>query len=809
MLKKLTLIAILSFLLSACNGSSGENGETPFDGDPTPITPVVALQLTVLDANCEAIDSNSFTTAETACIEALLTQDGVAVGNEIITFTSGIGAFDVATKLTDSNGIAQVFLTPDGQSVGAATINASFDSAQAQAAIEFTLVDGQGSTSSTVTLQMLDQNGDPTLRFRANQQVRLQASLIDATNAPLANQILSFSASRGSLPVTDALTNASGIAEVVLNGDETSIGAAIATVTLLGDDTGTLVDAINYEIQSVDAVEEDVVRLGYFDGTDFIEGIIGVSGIASDADVSISAGATLGLQVGLADSTGQPIVGSTPISFTSSCVVEQRATIDETVATVNGRASSTYEDINCAGGSGNDDIISATVIVNNSPITISRTVELLPENIGSIEFVSASPDSIVLQGTGGQGSASVSTITFQVNGELGNPLAQKMVTFAMSTSVGGLLLSPLEGLTNSEGQVSTRVTAGNVPTAVRVSASIVGDNDQVISTQSDLLTVNTGLPDQNSFSLSTDNPNPEANGINGQVVNVTAYLADSFNNPVPDGTAVAFTTEGGQIQPSCVTTNGSCTVQWTSADPRVDDHRITVLATAIGHETLFDSNGNNVYDDDDGGALDLGEDSGFDIVTSSTTGFADISEAWRDDNENDSYDIAETFLDFDGSGDFTAANGTFDGPQCQASSCGATGLHVRRALVMVMASSNAIMRFFNGQDELTNNQGGAATGPVLSLPRGESVTLQLLVSDTAVQTMPSDTTVTITSNNGDLAGETEVTISKNNRAGGATLNVVLTNTLGVDQDPIDATLTATVTTPSGVETTLTMVVSLD
>ena len=75
--------------------------------------------------------------------------------------------------------------------------------------------------------------------------------------------------------------------------------------------------------------------------------------------------------------------------------------------------------------------------------------------------------------------------------------------------------------------------------------------------------------------------------------------------------------------------------------------------------------------------------------------------------------------------------------------------------------------------------------------------------------MPSDTSVTITSNNGDLAGETEVTISKNNRAGGATLNVVLTNTLAVDQDPIDATLTATVTTPSGVETTLTMVVSLD
>ncbi|MDM7859123.1 Ig-like protein, group 1 [Alteromonas sp. ASW11-36] len=809
MLKKLALIAVLGTLLSACNGSSGENGESPFDGGSAPVAPVTALQLSVLDANCDEVSSNSFTTEQTACLEALLTRNGAAVSNEIITFSSGIGSLDVASKLTGSDGIARVFLSSDGQSVGAATINASFDSVQAQAAIEFLSVDGQNGTSTTIALQMLNQNGEPTQRFRANQQVRLRAVLTDATNTPIANEILSFSASRGLLPITDALTNSSGIAEVVLNGDESNIGAAIATVTLLGDDTGTLVDTINYEIQSVDAVEEDVVRIGYFDSTNFLEGVIGVNGIASDADVTISAGATLGLQVGLADSNDQPIVGSTPISFTSSCVLEQRATIDASVSTVNGRASSTYEDINCAGGSGNDDIISATVIVNNSPITISRTIELLPESIGSIQFLSASPNSIVLQGTGGQGSASVSTVTFQVNGELGNPLAQQAVNFVMSTNVGGLTLSPLEGLTNSEGQVSTRVTAGNVPTAVRVLASVVGNDNQVISTQSDLLTVNTGLPDQNSFSLSTSNPNPEAAGINGQQVNVTAYLADSFNNPVPDGTAVAFTTEGGQIEPSCTTTNGNCTVQWTSADPRVEDHRITILATAIGHETLFDSNGNNVFDDSDGDALDLGEDSGFNIVSSTTTGFSDISEAWRDDNENDVFDVAETFLDFDGSGDFTSANGLFDGPQCQAGNCGASGLHVRRAIVMVMASSNAIMRFFNGVDELTNNQGGAATGPVLSIPRGESVSLQLLISDTADQTLPSDTNVQITASAGTLTGETAFSVSKNNRAGGATLNVVLTNSLTNDQDPIDATVTATVTTPSGVVTTLTMIVSLD
>jgi len=55
----------------------------------------------------------------------------------------------------------------------------------------------------------------------------------------------------------------------------------------------------------------------------------------------------------------------------------------------------------------------------------------------------------------------------------------------------------------------------------------------LVVTQSDLLAVNTGLPDQNSFTLSADNLNPEANSISGQTVNLVARLADTFNNPEP------------------------------------------------------------------------------------------------------------------------------------------------------------------------------------------------------------------------------------------------------------------------------------
>ena len=808
MILRLLSIIVFTSMLAACNGSSGDNGDDPFGGDDSPApTPVVALQLNVLNSDCAAVDSNSFATNETVCIQATLTEDANPLTNQIVTFSSGIGELDVGSKLTDTQGVAQVILSSDGSAVGAATISANFDSLQATASIEFVAADGVVVGTPSVTIQMRNQAGDSTQRFPADQQVRLVANLLDSNAQPIANEIIQFSVTRGVLDVTDALTDENGSAEVTLSAAD-SLGAAIATATLLGDDTGLLADSINFEIQPAGAVEEDVVRIGYFEDSTFVEGVLGVSGLAADANVSISAGATLGLIIGLADENGNPIISSTPVTFSSSCVTEGRATLDLTVSTVNGRASSTYEDVNCAGGNGNDDIVTATVLVNNTPLSVTRTIELLPETIGSIEFLSATPDTIVLQGTGGQGSESVSTITFQVNGALGNPLAQKQVSFSLNTEIGGLSLSPIEGLTNSDGQVSTRVTAGTVPTAVRVTATIIGDNGESISSQSDLLTVNTGLPDQNSFSLSSTNLNPEADNIDGQEVSITAFLADTFNNPVPDGTAVSFTTEGGQIQPSCITTNGSCSVTWTSAEPRVDDHRITILATAIGHETLIDSNGNNVYDDADGGALSLGVDSGFDFATPPTSGFVDISEAWRDDNENRVLDSNEVFLDFDGSGDFTAANGLFDGPQCDSAACGASGLHVRRALVMIMSSSNLLLSFSSDGVELANNQDGAPATPVLSIPRGESVTLRLGFSDTAGQAVPSSTQLEIQANNGELAGQTSAEIRQYTRAGTAFAEVTLTNNLLADQDAIDSTVTALMTTPSGVESGLSIKITL-
>lgn len=221
---------------------------------------------------------------------------------------------------------------------------------------------------------------------------------------------------------------------------------------------------------------------------------------------------------------------------------------------------------------------------------------------------------------------------------LGNPLVQQNVTLTLNTQTGELSLPSAPGITNLQGQVSARVTSGNVSTSIRVTADVVTNPGVSVLTQSDLLAVNTGLPDQNSFTFSTNRLNPETYNNSGQTISLVARLADRFNNPVPDGTSVSFTTEGGVIAPSCATTTGTCSVTWTSSNQRTLDHRVTILANAIGHETLFDANGNNSFDDADANLV-------------------------KDDSE--------IFLDYNDNGQSDVANSLINGPQCNSvDTCG-------------------------------------------------------------------------------------------------------------------------------------------
>ncbi|QOL24672.1 Ig-like domain-containing protein [Thalassotalea sp. LPB0316] len=778
--------------LTGCNGKSGENEAPPVDG---PVVELSAISIAI--QNAQGDTQVSFEQGESATVIATLTDtNGALVTNTTVTFSTSFGQLSQDSKLTNSEGQATITLTNPEALAGAGSIAATAGALE-PSTIDFEYLVSTESEEALPSLSLsLSLNGEQVNNFKSDETVQLISTLVDGQGQPISGEIITYTADIGALTPNTALTNAQGIAIVTLAGNDQT-GAGIVTASY-GETDVIASSRMNYQvIASDETILDDVIRIGYFDDNgDFIEGAIELS---IDGNI-VSAGGTLGLSVDLVDSEDAPVTIPTSVSFSSNCVASGNATIEETVFSIQGKAKATYEDIDCAGLNGIDDVILASVSLNGVTNVAQAVISITGEELGSIEFLSAAPETIVLKGTGGQGNQETSTLTFQVKSSLGNPLAQQDVEFILDTTAGGIVVNPVIGVTNSQGIVTTKVTAGSVPTAVRVTAKAVAEDGSTIQTQSDLLSINTGLPEQRSFTLSTAVRNPEAGSINGVDVDITAQLADNFNNPVPDGTTVNFTTEGGVIEPSCLTVNGACSVTWTSAEPRVADHRITILATALGHETFFDTNGNNIFDDADGSAVtEAFISAGFSRITPRADGFVDMTEAWRDDNENGLFDAGETFLDFNNDGSFSIEDGLFNGPQCEGSSCGAQGnqaIHVRRALVMVMASSTAL---FTLTDENGVNYPTGGTETVV-----DTLSFTLDFSDTASQAMPFGTTVTVEASAGTVEGTTNFTVPDTLEP--HSIEFVIVNP-PLD-DPAIGTLTITITSPSGVETTIVQTLDL-
>ncbi|MGD8827109.1 MAG: hypothetical protein PVG21_00295, partial [Gammaproteobacteria bacterium] len=433
-----------------------------------------------------------------------------------------------------------------------------------------------------------------------------------------------------------------------------------------------------------------------------------------------------------------------------------KASIQTPVTTSTGTATTTYVATGCSG----TDNITATASVNGQTLQATGSLTVQPASLGSIQFVSATPTTIGLKGTGGAGQQETSTVVFKLLDSSGGPVSGQDVDFALSTSVGGIVISPTTATSDANGRVQTVVQSGTVATSVRVTATAVGTSP-TISTQSDQLTVTTGIADEDSFSLSAETLNPEAFNYDGVTDKVTVYVADRFNNPVPDGTAVTFTTEGGSIGSQCTTVAGTCSVDWVSQNPRPSNGRATVLATAIGEESFVDVNGNGVFDDGDS--------------------FTDLPEAYRDDNEDGSRQSAEPFVDFNSNGNYDGADGLFNGLLCQHSTlCSSqTTLNVRQQLVIVMSGSDAVI---NAPASIDVSGGPAA--------------LVFTVADNRNQPMPAGTTVKVTTSNGKISSTSSFTVPNTNANGPLQYSVVFET----DGTPSSGVITIDVITPKGVET---------
>jgi hypothetical protein len=589
--------------------------------------------------------------------------------------------------------------------------------------------------TATETLQIANAN----LQLNGTSQVT--ATFLDLSGAPILGLPVTFTTSLGTLSPANGIstTDATGAAAVQLTaGGAAGTGIITASGTVAG-------------VKITKVVTFSVA----FPQVTLSTPVLGLSSLAPGGSTSVT--------VNLTDAAGQPFLTPVDVSFTSNFASTGKATLLSPARSVNGIASSTYT---AAGGVGTDTI---TVSVGTTSVTATLTVAGAAAS--SISFVSATPQNITLKGMGGLGGSETSVVVFKVLDVNGQPKAGQTVDFGLNTTVGGLALTSPSASSDASGLVSTIVKSGTVATPIRVTATLRGFSP-VIATQSDQLVVSTGIPAQDGFSISLGDLNPEAWSIDGKAVAVTARLSDHFHNPVPDGTAVYFTTSGGSIQPSCTTTKGVCSVTWTSQNPRprlsggaLQDGRAVILAYAVGEEFFLDLNGNGVADPTD----TLGDD----------------SEAFRDDNEDGIRQPTETFIDFGGGpgnlpdGIFNPPDGKYNGVLQGAAFLGAPKTkHVFSNSVLVMASSSAIIT------PSTNS---------IAAPGAFSVT----VTDINGNTMPSGTTITIAAPFGTLTGLTSLTVPQN-IGFGVTLPVFIA--ASASPTPQSGLVTVTVTSPSGLVT---------
>jgi hypothetical protein len=576
-------------------------------------------------------------------------------------------------------------------------------------------------SETTVSLVMTDGSGANATSLSGGQSGTLKATVLTPAGKPAAGAIVQFATGTGDMlvftPETgSALTDANGVAVVTVKpASYTTAGAvAVNATSVVEGKTGT--GSVNLSIGAAPLT-------------------VGTLSFATAPSGRLPAFSTLALNIPVT-SAGQPATASTGLTLTSLCVGDGTATLVPG-AISNGVQVATYTNNGCVRG--RDTI---TAAIGNSSQTIG--VDVSAANIGAIQFsgTSQAGTSIVLRGSGGQGRSESAQVTFRVVDQQGNGLAGVDVDFSATTYTGGLTVSPLRATTNASGNASTMVSSGTIPTPVRVLATATR-NGTSMTGLSDTLTVSTGLPIQRSMSLSAEHHNIEGGDVDGTKVGVTVRLADQYGNPVSNGTAVNFVTEGGAIgsaaQGGCVTVDGGCSVELVSQNYRPADGRVTVLAFVQGIENFTDSNGDGQY-----------SCTGFtgpagtyrplvDACPSGGEPFADMGDPFLDTNLNGTYESIDRDLPF-----------PFNSTSYKANGNGVWGLNYLRASTEIVfsGSTGRLSQVCVGStcSGATYNNGAAIAMPVpAGLACAAPRSLSMRLADSNGNPLPFNTALSVLS----------------------------------------------------------------
>lgn len=249
--------------------------------------------------------------------------------------------------------------------------------------------------------------------------------------------------------------------------------------------------------------------------------------------------------------------------------------ISPSETTVSGVATATY----VAGVQATTVYVKATVSGISTPVQDEKTIQLTPNTVVASITLEAENLTIQVRGTGGIESVVLTATAYDDNGNQvpgGVPIDFVITDGPMGgENLNGTGYGPFTSNTNSLGEATVTLNSGTISGTVKTKAS----SESVVS-QVTAVTIQAGPPEY--ISLGADPLNIRGWDYVNKTSEVVAMVNDVYGNPVPDRTAIYFSTEEGMIDAYAETFGGLAESVYHSGDPRNDGIAYIYASTSGG-----------------------------------------------------------------------------------------------------------------------------------------------------------------------------------------------------------------------------------
>ena len=497
--------------------------------------------------------------------------------------TSG-GAHLIPTwAMTDANGQASTKLYA-GINYGSPTITARLKTILSQPVS--VRISGPSWTNFNV---IISANNLPGLSQIGTVVGRLNAQIGDTLGNPvLAGTVIKFTTSGGMVDAS-AVTDVSGSASANLSGGATpnepslgGIGWGYVTAQTQGNSGTTLQRKIPFlfsgapvittlNVPSSDSVV--VYDAGYVDINYKIADVNGNPLAAGNSVLVTVSGADAG-EIVLSNYYNFSTNGTTDINQTTFVV----RIADRLPGTGTGGNFDVTITVNGPNGTAKPRTFHGYLQAPGSIIPPSADVK----KAAQIAYISTSASDIYISDVGALNNA---VITYEVRDSLGAPVASSPrygatfnLNFYPNSTIGGgssPVVIPSADSTDTQGRLHASVVSGTESGVIQLVAQIVLTSGKIIISQPVKITVHSGFPDQNHFTIMASRfVFPGWDYLLTPYPTFTVAIGDIFSNPVNKGTAVYFHSQAGIIETgydnftAYTDANGLATVNFLTTNPR-------------------------------------------------------------------------------------------------------------------------------------------------------------------------------------------------------------------------------------------------